>query len=147
LKANPDPGTRLEDLYGEIREDTRYRTLSMGTRFVPGHGPARAGGVVFVGEAPGKEEERRGVPFVGAAGRNLDQLLEGIGWARSEVFVTNLLKDRPFNARGDNRSPTVSEGRVALPYLRRKLGILRPKGLACLGWPSAGLSWIPRLPG
>lgn len=127
----------LQALYRSIREDPNYRNERMGDVFVPGHGSCADGCLVFVGEAPGREEELRGIPFVGQAGRNLDTLLSGVGLDRGSVFVTNLLKYRPVNETGGNRSPSSRESRRALPYLLGELRILSPSLIVCLGLSSA----------
>ncbi len=124
-------------LYDRIRNDPDYRTGSMGTIFVPGTGAFQAKPLVFIGEAPGRDEERAEQPFVGAAGRNLNTLLEEVGISRNDVFITNLIKYRPMTPRGENRSPTTRESRYALPYLIQELRILIPRAIVCLGLSSA----------
>lgn len=128
---------RLQQLYEAIRKDANYRSSDMGTVFVPGRGSFEGRPVVFIGEAPGKDEERQEAPFVGAAGRNLNELLRDIGVQREAVFVTNLVKYRPFTSTGDNRNPTPEESRRALPYLIEELLILTPRLVVCLGLSSA----------
>lgn len=85
--------------------------------------------VMFVGEAPGKQEARTGRPFVGAAGKTLDKLFESIGVAREKVYITNIVKDRP----PDNRDPRKEEIELYAPFLRRQIEILQPKVIATLG--------------
>ena len=126
----------FEALYARIRKDPAYRSKAMGTVFVPGAGDPEAG-VVFVGEAPGRDEERLGAPFVGAAGRNLTALLEGAGLTREGVFITNLVKYRPLTTTHGNRRPTPAEARRALPYLLEELAILAPRLVVCLGAAAA----------
>jgi DNA polymerase len=128
---------RLEDLYAAIQNDPLYRSELMGTVFVPGSGSLHNEPVVFVGEAPGKDEEKAQRPFVGAAGKNLNELLHAIGLSRSEVFITNLIKYRPRNPDGSNRAPRPNESRVALPYLLTELEILSPSLVVCLGLSAA----------
>jgi DNA polymerase len=130
--ATPNRIRRLHALYAAIRQDTLYRSDSMGKVFVPGAGWEESP-LVFVGEAPGRSEELEGRPFVGAAGRNLEGLLKGIGWSRERVFITNLVKYRPLTASGGNRKPTRRERAAALPYLLRELDILKPEVVVCLG--------------
>jgi DNA polymerase len=98
------------------------------THIVPGAGNADAD-VMFIGEAPGKNEDLTGEPFVGAAGKFLDQLLTGIGYRRQDVFITSIVKYRPPN----NRDPRPSEKAVFLPYLLRQIEVIRPKLLVTLG--------------
>jgi len=90
--------------------------------------------IVFVGEAPGKNEAQTGKPFCGAAGKLLDQLLASIDLPRSEVYITNIVKDRP----PENRDPTPSEIELYGPYLERQIQIIQPKVIATLGRFSYG---------
>jgi len=85
--------------------------------------------VVLIGEAPGKSEDETGVPFVGAAGKMLDQLLASINLDRQEVYITNIVKYRPAN----NRDPSESEKNAFLPYLISQLEVINPKVLITLG--------------
>lgn len=93
--------------------------------------------MVFVGEAPGREEEIELRPFVGQAGKNLDVLLAQVGLEREKLYITNLIKYRPLTNMGGNRSPSAAERQQALPYLRRELEILSPSMVVCLGLSSA----------
>lgn len=128
---------RLEELYERIRSDPRYRNINMGDRFVPGKGSLKDKTIVYIGEAPGRDEEKAQAPFVGAAGKNLNTLLHDIGLSREDTFITNLVKYRPFDAAGGNRSPSKDEGLYALPYLLQELEILAPPVVVCLGLSSA----------
>jgi uracil-DNA glycosylase family 4 len=85
--------------------------------------------IVFIGEAPGKQEAKTGRPFVGAAGRILDQLIESIGLRREGVYITNIVKDRP----PDNRDPHTDEIELYAPFLLRQLDIIKPPVIATLG--------------
>ncbi len=85
--------------------------------------------VMFIGEAPGANEDREGRPFCGAAGRVLDQMLEHINLKRSDVYITNVLKCRPPN----NRDPLPEEIKACTPYLEKQLEIIRPKIICTLG--------------
>ncbi len=98
------------------------------TQLVFGDGPADAE-VVFIGEAPGKHEDEQGKPFVGAAGKFLQTMLESIGWQRSDVYITNIVKYRPPN----NRDPLPAEKKAFWPYLVRQLNVIRPKLVVTLG--------------
>lgn len=95
---------------------------------VPGGGaiPPR---VMFIGEAPGFNEDQQGKPFVGRAGQVLDELLEMIGLKREEVFITNVLKCRPPG----NRDPQPEEIKACTPYLDRQISLLKPKIIVALG--------------
>jgi DNA polymerase len=84
---------------------------------------------MIVGEAPGQNEDLQGEPFVGAAGKLLDQLLLGIGLRRSDVFITNILKCRPPG----NRDPQPAEVQACSPYLQRQLDLIKPEVVLLLG--------------
>jgi uracil-DNA glycosylase family 4 len=101
---------------------------------VPGAGPVTAR-IVFVGEAPGRQEDLRGEPFVGRAGQVFDQLLTSIGLSRDDVYVTNLVKSRPFvgGPPGRNRTPSRDEIAACTPWLQEQLAIIRPKIVVTLG--------------
>src|SRR5438270_10794416 len=98
------------------------------TRAVPGVGPAGAR-IMIVGEAPGQNEDQQGEPFVGAAGKLLDQLLRGIGLSRGDVFITNILKCRPPG----NRDPQPAEADACSPYLPPQLRLIHPEVVLVLG--------------
>jgi len=85
--------------------------------------------VMFVGEAPGAEEDRLGRPFVGPAGKLLDRLLAYAGFARTEVYITNVVKCRPPG----NRLPAPAEAAACRPYLLEQIRLIRPKIIVCLG--------------
>lgn len=124
---------KLEALYARICADPGYRGGNMSDIFVPGRGAAGPGGIVMVGEAPGRVEEQTGMPFMGAAGRNLDLLFREAGLSREEIFITNVVKYRPFGPTGRNRNPTLRESRRAVPFLIEELEILAPRLVVCLG--------------
>lgn len=85
--------------------------------------------VVFIGEAPGKNEDLQGLPFVGAAGKFLDEMLESIGMNREDIYITNIVKYRPPN----NRDPLPEEKKAFWPYLVRQLDVIQPKLVVTLG--------------
>jgi len=85
--------------------------------------------IVFIGEAPGKNEDQQGKPFVGAAGKFLNEMLEMIGLKRSDIYITNIVKYRPPN----NRDPLPEEKAAFLPYLLRQLEVIKPKLVVTLG--------------
>ncbi len=97
-------------------------------RAVPGEGPVDAE-VVFIGEGPGFNEDQQGRPFVGPAGRLLNELLASIGLARDQVYITNVVKCRPPN----NRDPMPQEIAACAPYLERQLALIKPKVVVTLG--------------
>ncbi len=118
----------MDDLARQIRGCTRCPLARSRTRAVPGEGPVPAR-VVFIGEAPGFYEDRSGRPFVGAAGRLLNQLLERAGLRRDQVFITNLVKCRPPG----NRDPRPEEVEACRPYLEAQLALLQPQVIVTLG--------------
>lgn len=85
--------------------------------------------IVFIGEAPGKNEDLKGIPFVGAAGKFLNEMLEMIGLDREDIYITNIVKYRPPN----NRDPLPEEKTEFLPYLQEQLAIIKPKLIITLG--------------
>jgi uracil-DNA glycosylase family 4 len=85
--------------------------------------------IVFIGEAPGKNEDIQGKPFVGAAGKFLNEMLQGIGLERKDVYITNIVKYRPPN----NRDPLPEEKKAFLPYLQAQLEVIQPKIVVTLG--------------
>ncbi len=118
----------LHEYYLSIRNCTKCALHRSRTNFVFGCGSADAD-VMFIGEAPGGEEDKQGIPFVGRAGKLLDRILAAAGLKRSEVYIANVLKCRPPN----NRDPLPSEERMCLPYLHRQIEIIQPKVICCLG--------------
>jgi DNA polymerase len=113
-----------------------YRT---GTQTVFGEG-LRAAPVMFIGEQPGDQEDRAGHPFVGPAGRVLDEALAEVGIDREQVYVTNAVKHFKWVARGKRRihsKPNAREIRACLPWLHAELAIVKPKVIVCLGATAA----------
>jgi len=102
-----------------------YRTR---TNSVAGEGSETAK-IIFIGEAPGYYEDQQGRPFVGKAGKILDELLNHVGLKREDVFITNIVKCRPPN----NRDPTEEEIRICSPYLDEQINIINPKVIVTLG--------------
>lgn len=98
------------------------------TRLVMGDGNLDAE-IVFIGEAPGKKEDEQGIPFVGAAGKFLNEMLEAADMQRSDVYITNIVKYRP----PANRDPLPSEKKASWPYLLKQLEIIKPKVVITLG--------------
>ncbi len=118
----------LEALAGEIRACTACPLHRSARQAVPGEGSAESG-VLFLGEAPGYNEDVQGRPFVGAAGQLLDELLVGIGLDRSKVFITNVVRHRP----PENRDPLPDEVAACDVWLRRHLEALAPRVVVTLG--------------
>ena len=98
------------------------------TNAVPGNGNPKAT-IMFIGEAPGRNEDEKGQPFVGMAGKILDEALAKVGLERSRIYVTNIVKCRPPG----NRVPTEEERRVCRSYLEREISIVSPKIICILG--------------
>ena len=117
------------ELHGRVRECTACPLHLTRTQAVPGYGPVTAR-VMAVGEAPGENEDREGKPFVGAAGKLLDAMLQAIGLSRTQnVFVANMLKCRPPG----NRDPRPEEVAACLPYLMRQIAAIQPKLILAVG--------------
>ncbi|MCA9294845.1 MAG: uracil-DNA glycosylase, partial [Phycisphaerales bacterium] len=89
--------------------------------------------LMFVGEAPGADEDAQGIPFVGRAGKKLNEMIEAMGLSRAEVYISNVLKVRPPN----NRTPTVDEASQEGPYLIEQIRIIQPEVIVTLGKPAA----------
>jgi len=121
-------GTELHAYAAEIAGCTRCALAQGRTQVVFGNGNPDAD-LMFVGEAPGFHEDKQGYPFVGQAGKLLDQLLEGIGLRRDMVFVANVLKCRPPG----NRDPQPDEIESCEPHLFRQIELIQPLVVATLG--------------
>jgi uracil-DNA glycosylase len=125
------------DLYERIADCPSCVLAKTRTRTVPGSGPATSE-VLFVGEGPGQREDEQGVPFVGPAGKFLDELLGAAGWTRAEVYVTNVVKCRPPG----NRDPEPEEIAACAPFLDEALGLLNARLIVTLGRFSMA-RWFP----
>ncbi|HEX3240210.1 MAG TPA: uracil-DNA glycosylase [Solirubrobacterales bacterium] len=119
---------QLVALYREVSACTRCALHETRTKTVFGAGNADAE-LMFVGEAPGAEEDRQGLPFVGRAGQLLNQLMGEIGLAREDVFIANVLKSRPPG----NRDPQPEEIAACEPYLFEQVRLIEPKVVCTLG--------------
>jgi uracil-DNA glycosylase family 4 len=120
--------TTLTELYEEIAICQRCDLAKGRTQTVPGEGPENAE-IMFIGEAPGFHEDRQGRPFVGAAGRFLEELLASIGLTREEVYICNVIKCRPPG----NRDPLSDEIDACKPYLDKQIELIQPKLIVTLG--------------
>lgn len=118
----------LSDISQEIARCQLCAIARSRTRSVPGEGPEDAE-IMFVGEAPGWHEDQQGRPFVGPAGKYLEQLLALIGLKREQVYITNVIKTRP----PENRDPLPSEIANCRPWLERQIEIIRPRMIVTLG--------------
>ena len=118
----------LAMLNDQVRACQACRLARGRTHAVPGSGSPTAE-IMFVGEAPGFHEDQQGLPFVGAAGQFLDELLRSIGLSRRDVFIANVIKCRPPN----NRDPQPDELQACRPFLDRQIALIRPKIIVTLG--------------
>jgi uracil-DNA glycosylase family 4 len=127
----------LAEIADEIRACARCELHRTRTKSVPGEGPADAR-IMFIGEAPGWNEDQQGRPFVGAAGKFLEELLGKAGLTRGEVFITNVVKSRPPG----NRDPLPDEIAACAPYLERQIEVIDPEVIVTLGRFSMA-RWFP----
>ena len=118
----------LEKIAADVRGCPLCKLSRSRKNAVPGEGQLSAK-IMFIGEAPGRSEDDEGRPFVGAAGRILDNLLKKAGIERSQVFITNIVKCRPPN----NRVPEEDELTACRPYLDRQIALIKPKVICILG--------------
>lgn len=121
-------------LHEQIKVCTRCPLHRFRTQAVPGVGPSSAR-IVLIGEAPGRQEDRQGEPFVGAAGKVLEELLASVGLSRDDVYITNVVKSRPTSGPrpGRNRPPAPEEIAACRPWLDEQLRIIRPAVIVTLG--------------
>lgn len=126
--ADRIPDDSLERIRADIGDCTRCKLHRSRTQIVFGDGNPHAE-LVFVGEGPGEEEDRQGLPFVGRAGQLLNQMIQAMGLERRQVYICNVVKCRPPG----NRTPEKDEVNTCLPFLERQLSVIRPKVIVCLG--------------
>jgi len=120
--------SELEKIAEQANQCRKCELGSLRTNSVPGEGNSNAR-IMFVGEAPGADEDAQGRPFVGRAGQLLDKIIEACGLKRSDVFIGNILKCRP----PENRDPRAEEIISCLPYLQRQIEIIEPEIIVALG--------------
>jgi DNA polymerase len=120
--------SELETTRQNVTECTKCELSKTRTNSVPGKGNFQSD-VIFVGEAPGRNEDEKGEPFVGIAGQRLTLALEEAGISRDSVYITNVVKCRPPN----NRVPTISERNTCHDYLQKEIAIIKPKIICILG--------------
>jgi DNA polymerase len=119
----------LEQIKADILTNNICPDLAQqATNLVMGDGNIDAD-IVLIGEAPGKKEDESGLPFVGAAGKFLNEMLATVGMVRSDIYITNIVKYRPPN----NRDPLPEEKKAFWPYLVRQLNVIQPKIVVTLG--------------
>ncbi len=124
--------TEMEKLRGQCLECTRCHLCETRTNVVFGVGPEDAK-IMFIGEGPGENEDLQGEPFVGRAGKLLDDMLELIDLDRSKVYIANMVKCRPPK----NRDPLPEEQNACAPWLSRQIELINPRVIVCLGRISA----------
>ena len=127
----------LAQIADEIRACSRCELHKTRTKSVPGEGPADAR-IMLIGEAPGWNEDQQGRPFVGAAGKFLEELLASAGMTREQVFITNVVKSRPPG----NRDPLPDEIAACAPFLERQIEVIDPDVVVTLGRFSMA-RWFP----
>lgn len=120
--------SNLEDINKLISDCQNCELAKSKTKDVPGTG-AEDAKIMFIGEAPGKNEDLEGEPFVGAAGKLLTEMIEEIGLKREDVYIANVIKHRP----PDNRDPKPEEVEACWPYLARQIEIISPELIVFLG--------------
>lgn len=121
-------GETLESIKKDLGDCMRCSLHRERTKIVFGSGNPNAE-LVFIGEAPGRDEDLQGEPFVGRAGQLLTKIIEAMGMKRSDVYITNILKSRPPN----NRVPEPDEVATCVPFLHRQLDVIKPKVIVTLG--------------
>jgi uracil-DNA glycosylase len=127
-EAAPEVVPSLEDVRAEMGRCQRCKLYAGAKNLVFGEGAPDAR-LMFIGEAPGAEEDEQGRPFVGAAGGLLNNMLKNLGLAREEVYITNVVKSRPPG----NRDPEPDEIRACLPFLEKQIKAIRPQVIVTLG--------------
>jgi len=127
-ESHPFQAEEWQKLINRIR-DCRFCPLFQGrTQAVPGEGNCQAR-LMFVGEAPGRDEDRQGRPFVGRAGQLLTKIIEAMGFKRQDVYIANVVKCRP----PENRTPRPDEVKACSPYLLRQIELINPRVIVALG--------------
>jgi len=119
---------KLQEIKQQVIECTKCELSKTRNNSVAGKGNFKSD-VIFVGEAPGKNEDLKGEPFIGIAGKKLSMALESAGITRDEVYITNIVKCRPPN----NRVPTTNERETCKDYLKKEIEIIKPKIICILG--------------
>jgi DNA polymerase len=119
---------KLEKVKQDVIKCTKCELSKTRTNSVPGKGDFKSD-VIFVGEAPGKNEDKNGEPFIGVAGKKLSAALEGAGVSRDKVYITNIVKCRPPK----NRVPKTNERETCQDYLKQEIAIIKPKLICILG--------------
>jgi DNA polymerase len=134
------PGS-LDELYSMIHECTKCSLGFTRNKFVFGVGNPNAD-ILLIGEAPGRDEDLKGEPFVGRAGQLLDKMLAAINLSRDDVYIANILKCRP----PENRDPLPDESNTCLPHLAEQIRLIKPKLICALGRIAAQILLDTKLP-
>lgn len=135
LRLRPAKAELLDALRARHDCECRHCTaVTYHRQTVFGEGSADAA-IMFIGEAPGEEEDKTGRPFVGRAGQKLDDIIRAMGFARGDVYIANVLKSRP----PENRTPLPNEIECCAPFLAEQIRIIQPQVLVALGGPAAKL--------
>ena len=137
MTTDPERQAQLDAIAAEVNVCVKCPLHKARTKAVPGSGPVTAP-IMFIGEGPGFHEDQQGLPFVGASGKYLDDLLQGIGLNRTEVYITNVVKCRPPG----NRDPRPDEIDTCADYLDRQIALINPKIIITLGRFSMA-KWFP----
>ena len=119
---------KIEQIKEEVIKCTKCELSETRTNSVPGKGNFKSD-VIFVGEAPGKNEDEKGEPFIGIAGKKLSGALESAGISRDDIYITNIVKCRPPS----NRVPKTNERETCREYLKQEIKIIKPKIICILG--------------
>ncbi len=122
----------IDEFSAEISNCDRCKLASTRNKFVFGEGNSNAD-LMLIGEGPGAEEDAQGIPFVGKAGKLLNDILKAINFKREEVYIANIVKCRPPN----NRNPLPEEIAACIPYLHKQIEFINPKIILCLGLVAA----------
>ncbi|MGB9443240.1 MAG: uracil-DNA glycosylase [Desulfobacterales bacterium] len=127
-KGRTSSAETLDDIHADLGDCRRCKLAQERNHIVFGDGNAKAK-LVFIGEGPGAEEDRKGQPFVGAAGQLLTRIIEAIKLSRSQVYICNIIKCRPPG----NRNPESDEIKTCFPFLERQIAALQPDFIIALG--------------
>jgi DNA polymerase len=126
---------RLDEILARYEADAPHEQfVTAHTKIVFGDGDPLAR-LMFIGEAPGADEDKAGIPFVGRAGQLLNKMITAMGLKREEVYIANVLKTRPPN----NATPTIDEARLCAPYLYEQIAAIQPEVIVTLGLPATRL--------
>jgi len=131
-KEEWEKANNLDELYRLIKDCKKCPLHKSRKNFVFGSGNPNAD-IMCIGEGPGAEEDKQGLPFVGRAGQLLTEILKAIKFTRDEVYIANILKSRP----PENRTPLPEEMDACLPYLLKQIELIKPKLILCLGLTAA----------